>query len=157
MRKITQTIETLLKELPLLQLPLDASVTTAMELMTDQKNSCVLVTEQNKLRGIFTDRDFLRRVASQGLLPSKVKLCDVMTSDPDHLSPDDNIVYAIHLMSEGGFRNVPIVDADDRPHGILTAPRIVSHLNALYSSESDVDNEESVVREWDGWIDSGGG
>jgi CBS domain-containing protein len=51
-----------------------------------------------------------------------------MTRNPESLTPDDPIAFAMQLMSVGGFRHVPLVDSDGRPVGILSVKDIVDYL-----------------------------
>jgi len=58
-----------------------------------------------------------------------------MTPDPEVLTPDDPIVYALNKMSVGGFRHVPLVDAARRPVGVVSVKDIVDYLADLFASD----------------------
>jgi len=89
---------------------------------------CVLVTEEGRLVGIFTDRDAVVKAAGTRL--DAFHVSDFMTSDPVVLRPDDPIAIAIHKMAVGGFRHIPIVD-DGRPTGVVTARDVFDHLAGM--------------------------
>lgn len=86
---------------------------------------CVLVVEDGRLVGIFTDRDAVVRVA--GMRLDTIRVSDFMTPDPVVLRHDDPIAVAIHKMAVGGFRHIPIVE-DGRPTGVVTARDVFHHL-----------------------------
>src|SRR5207247_2933604 len=93
-------------------------VADAIKLMRERKVGCVLVCEQRRIVGIFTERDLLRRVLSQGK-PLDVPMLDCMTPEPVTVHPKDSIGCAIKRMQKGGYRHLPVV-IEDRPVGILS-------------------------------------
>ncbi len=78
----------------------------------------VLVVEDGRLIGIFTERDALLKLAGRTL--AGISVNDVMTADPVVLREEDTVAVAIHKMALGGFRHIPLVDGG-RPTGIVTA------------------------------------
>ena len=102
-------------------------VADAVKLMREKKVGCVLVCDQQKrIVGLFTERDLLRRVLSQGKsLATPMQEC--MTPDPVTVHPKDSISCAIKRMQKGGYRHLPVV-VDDKPVGILSVKRIVHYL-----------------------------
>ena len=98
----------------------DMTVTTASRLMKAKRIGAILVLEGARLAGIFTERDALFRVIAEGRNPEKTKLGDVMTRNPRTIGPDRPFGHALHLMHEGEFRHVPVVE-NGRPVGIVSA------------------------------------
>jgi CBS domain-containing protein len=101
--------------------PLDVAIARMQEAGTD----CVLVMTDDRLVGIFTDRDAVVKAAGKRLESFHVR--DFMTPDPVVLRHDDPIAVAIHKMAIGGFRHIPIVE-DGRPTGVVTARDVFHHL-----------------------------
>lgn len=101
--------------------PLDVAIARMHEAETD----CVLVIANDRLVGIFTDRDAVVKAAGKRLESFHVR--DFMTPDPVVLRHDDPIAVAIHKMAIGGFRHIPIVE-DGRPTGVVTARDVFHHL-----------------------------
>jgi CBS domain-containing protein len=101
--------------------PLDVAIARMHEAETD----CVLVMTDDRLVGIFTDRDAVVKAAGKRLESFHVR--DFMTPDPVVLRHDDPIAVAIHKMAVGGFRHIPIVE-DGRPTGVVTARDVFHHL-----------------------------
>ena len=95
--------------------------------MQDKKRGCAVVMEQEKMAGIFTERDLLTRVLEQGLALS-TPIEDVMTKNPDFLKIDASIAETIKLMSEKGHRHLPLVDHQGAIRGFVSARDIVDYL-----------------------------
>ena len=94
-------------------LPADAIVQEACRRMADRHVGAVLVIDKlHHLVGIFTGRDAVTRVLADGRDGAKTRLADVMTAAPSTLAPGMTAIDALHLMQDGGFRHVPIVDQD---------------------------------------------
>lgn len=111
----------------------EATVREAIEKMVTNRRAGVLIVDQEgRLRGIFTERDVLTRVVGQGREPERTRLREVMTPDPEALSPDDRICYAINRMNNAGYRTVPIVDADRRPIGVVTVNDVIKWLATIF-------------------------
>jgi len=96
------------------------SVAEASRLMKEGKVGAVLVVEEGRLVGIFTERDALFRVMACGLDPAATPLSEVMTPGPTTVAPDETFGYALLLMYENGFRHVPVVE-HGRPMGMVSA------------------------------------
>ena len=86
------------------------TVHDAAKRMAEACCSSILVCDGEKLAGIFTERDLLVRVVAVGLEPSKTKLGDVMTADPDTVEASTPVVEAIRRMDEFGYRHVPVME-----------------------------------------------
>jgi CBS domain-containing protein len=102
------------------------SVSEAVRRMHDAATDCLLVSDGDRLVGIFTDRDAVVRVAGRTLGTAVVS--DVMTRDPVVLRPDDTLAVAINKMAVGGFRHIPLVDAAGRPTAVVSAVDVFRHL-----------------------------
>lgn len=101
--------------------------------------SLLVVDDDGKLIGIFTERDCILKVMGkvQSLQDALVK--DYMTPRPVREQAEASIAFALNLMSHGGFRHVPIVDQDDVPIGIVSVKDVVDHivrkmLEAIYEA-----------------------
>ncbi len=100
-------------------LPGTATVREASRLMADQGVGAVLVMEGSALQGIFTERDALNRVLAEERDPDSTQLSDVMTGDLVTLGPKATAVDALRLMTEIGFRHLPVVE-EDHIYGIIS-------------------------------------
>ena len=107
----------------------------AIEAMNEHRTGCVLVAEHDRLVGVFTERDVLTKVAAQGLSIDETAVEEVMTRDPEWLTLDDGIAYALNMMSVGGFRHIPLVDDELRPAGVVAMRDIVDFIVDLFPEE----------------------
>lgn len=94
------------------QLPGNESVRNASRLMAEHGIGAVLIMEGEEIRGIFSERDALKRVLAAGLDPEATTLADVMTRDMVTITPDTFAVDALRLMSQVGIRHLPIIEQD---------------------------------------------
>ncbi|MBI2060020.1 MAG: CBS domain-containing protein [Nitrospirae bacterium] len=109
-----------------------ARVEEAVAKMKDRNTGCVLVVDDGRLTGIFSERDVLLKIAATKLDQHRTRVETVMTRAPETLGLDDPIVFALNKMSVGGFRHVPIVDKDNRPVGVVSVKDIVNFIVDLF-------------------------
>ena len=111
-------------------------VIDAIKLFNEKDVGCILVVDgNNKLTGIFTERDVIRKLINKGLDLNKETIEKYMTKRPDALRLDDPITYALNRMAAGGYRHIPLVDKNDHPVGFISVRDIVDHLADYYSNE----------------------
>jgi CBS domain-containing protein len=101
--------------------------------------SLLVVDDDGKLAGIFTERDCIMKVMGKVDSLKDAIVSDFMTKNPVRERPEASIAFALNLMSHGGFRHVPIVDQDDVPIGIVSVKDVVDHivtrmLEAIYAA-----------------------
>ena len=107
----------------------DKSIEGAVGLMRSRAVGCLLVTEGSLLRGIFTERDVLRRVVARGSSAGfEDPISTVMTADPVVVHADEALAVLLRRMYEGGFRHLPLLDASDRVLGTISMKRVVGFL-----------------------------
>ncbi|MFZ2269523.1 MAG: CBS domain-containing protein [Azonexus sp.] len=99
----------------------ETTVRTACRAMAEKKIGALLVVENGRIAGIFTERDALNKVLATSLDPDVTLLSQVMVRDPQTIRADKPLGYALYMMSEGGFRHVPVVDAGGAPIGMVSA------------------------------------
>jgi CBS domain-containing protein len=126
------------------------TVAEVVEVLKKHATDCALVCDAGRLLGVFTAWDLLSRVAAAELDATTTPVASVMTRDPETLSPDACITYAVNRMAHGGYRNIPIVDANGKPVGNLTVREVVSHLADVFAELDDVPDAPE-------WTDLGGG
>ncbi len=97
----------------------DTTVKEAVKQMVKKNVGSILIVENDKLVGIFTERDLMKMVAEDK--PVYTAIGDVMTRDPVSLKPDDPLSKAALIMSERGFRHIPIVDDEGKLVGIVSS------------------------------------
>ena len=129
----SQRIRSVMEQKKLVTAAPDATVTQAAKLMAKRNVGAVMVVEDGRLIGIFTERDAVFRVIAKGRDAQTTPLANVMTDAPQTVDPDKTFGYALLLMHENGFRHLPVIE-NGKPIGII------SSRNAL-----DPDLEEFVA------------
>src|SRR5206468_2304893 len=102
-------------------------VADAVAVMRQHRVGCVLVCQSNRLVGLFTERDLMRRVLAVGE-SLDLPLGKYMTRKLAVVQINESIGAAVRRMEEGGYRHLPVVDAVGHPIGVLSVKRIVHYL-----------------------------
>jgi CBS domain-containing protein len=115
-----RTIRSIIEQQEVLAAPETMTVSDAARLMKEKQVGAILIMDEGRLAGIFTERDALFRVVSECRDAKTTRLAEVMTRNPQTVHPDKPFPAALHIMYEGGFRHVPVVE-DGRPVGMISA------------------------------------
>jgi len=118
------------------------SVFDALSLMAQFDIGCVLVTENDRLVGIFTERDYARKVVLKGLLSRDVRVGDLMTPNPCTVTPSHTVDEVMHTMTENRFRHLPVV-YQGKIMGIVTIGDMV---------KSVVSQQEATIKQLESYI-----
>jgi CBS domain-containing protein len=100
-------------------LPTSASAADAARLMRDNNIGDVIVIEDEKVRGIVTDRDIVVRAIAAGKDPASTRLGEIASTELTLISPDDDTDKAVQLMRDKAIRRLPVVE-DGRPVGFIS-------------------------------------
>jgi CBS domain-containing protein len=104
----------------------DDSVGDVLQLLRAQRTGAALICDGAKLVGILTERDALKLMARGGDMSMSVR--DLMSSSLKTISAGATVGEAIRVMSEGGYRHLPIVDDAGKPTGVVAVHGIVHYL-----------------------------
>ena len=115
-----QPIRSMMQRRNVLKAPPETLVSKAAKLMANKNVGAVMVVEDERLVGIFTERDIVFRVVARGLDAQTTRLADVMTPAPDTVGPDKPFGYALLMMHERGFRHLPVIQ-DGKLIGIVSS------------------------------------
>jgi CBS domain-containing protein len=114
-----------------LRLPLLVSRKTllreVLEKMREKKRGCVVVTDNKKIVGIFTERDAMTKVAEKGT-SLETTIEQLMTPNPRVLRMEDTVAEAIRVMNEGKYRHIPLVNEAGEAQGVLGVRDIIRYL-----------------------------
>ncbi|MCC7326248.1 MAG: CBS domain-containing protein [Burkholderiales bacterium] len=111
--------------------PKTATVREASRTMKLHNVGALLVVDGTRLVGIFTERDALFRVLSEGRDAETTRVSEVMTAQPQTIDPDEPFVNALRMMHKGQFRHLPVVEFE-RPLGMVSVrDTLDDDLNAL--------------------------
>jgi len=98
----------------------DTTVAEAARLMAARNIGAVPVVDEDRLLGIFSERDLLKRVVAADKPPETTRVSDVMTTDLVTAQATDSVSQVTKMMLTGKFRHIPVVDADNDLTGILS-------------------------------------
>lgn len=109
----------------------EVSIEQCSKLMVKKHVGGILVKVKDKLVGIITEKDIVRRVVAKGKNPKKLKVNDVMIKKIVTIEPEKDIYDAILVLKEHGFRHLPVVK-NNKLLGILTMKDILKIEPTLY-------------------------
>lgn len=104
------------------------SVAEAVQKLASLHIGCLLVEEDNKLVGIFSDRDILDKVALESEQVTGLPVSKVMTTEPVYVYDTDRAGAVLNVMAVSGFRHVPVLSAEGDIVGIVSPQRVTNFL-----------------------------
>jgi len=120
-----------------------SSLRDAINIMCDNNIGSLVVTKNNKVRGIITERDVMKCVA-QGTIEhaDEIKISSVMTHYIYFVKPEDKVEKAIEIIRKYKIKKLPVLDNSERLVGIITTtdivfiqPKIIEKLSELISKD----------------------
>lgn len=123
------------------RLPITVAASTpvrkVLRTMVDERIGSVIVMDQGRIVGIFSERDALVRLNTQAAALGDRAISQFMTTDPQTLEANAKVAFAVHRMDQGSYRHVPIVDNAGRPEGIISVRDILRYLTDRMSASTD--------------------
>lgn len=98
----------------------EQSVLRALEIMADVDVGALLVLEGKKLVGVFSERDYARKVILQGKASRNTPVSEVMTGNVVSVTTDQSVEECMAIMTEKRFRHLPVLDKDNNVLGIIS-------------------------------------
>lgn len=115
-------------------IPSHLTVLDATRVMNDHKIGAVIVTRDDRIVGIFTERDVLHRVVAEERPPSRVTVEDVMTTDVMCCFPESSLDEVRGVMKNRRIRHLPVVEQGGKVLGMIS----IGDLNAYESSDLEM-------------------
>ena len=110
-----------------------ATVQQVLQLMHERNIGCVLITENDRLIGIFSERDVLMKVADDYEAVKDQPVSQLMTRDPVSVYETDTPAKTMNLMAVGSFRHIPVLDVDEKIVGMVGPKRVTAYLQKFIS------------------------
>jgi CBS domain-containing protein len=88
----------------------DTMVFEAIKLMVEKNIGAILVMKENQLEGIFTERDYMKKIILKGISSKETPVKDVMTEKMAYISPDASLEEGLAVMSEKKCRHLPVFE-----------------------------------------------
>jgi len=101
---------------PLHTISPDATVQGAVQIMASERIHALPVTVDDRLVGIVSEHDYVRKVAARGIPAWSVQVHEIMTRDVITVTPDDSVRHCMKLMATNRIRHLPVMES-----GALTA------------------------------------
>lgn len=120
----------------------DTSVLEALQIMMEKNISALLIIEDEKLLGIFTERDYARKVVLHGKSSKDTTIQEIMTSSPRTVSLNDSIESCMVLMTDNHFRHLPVVE-DEKVIGMLSIGDLVKFI--IEDQKQTIDHLQSYI------------
>jgi CBS domain-containing protein len=115
--------------------PPSTPIRAAVQAMQRERIGYILVMDEDRLTGIFTERDLVNAVADGRVDLDTAPVVQVMTAQPECLGAHYDLVYAINQMSVGGYRHVPVLDDSGKPVHVISARTVLEHLANQFPKE----------------------
>ena len=116
-------------EIKIFTIPSSATVFDALQVMCEGNTGAVLVTEDEKIVGIFTERDYDREGEVKGRVARETMVADVMTSQMVLIKPETTLEECAELMAKYHVRHLPVLEKD-HVIGIVSIRRLAEALLA---------------------------
>ncbi|PRY49891.1 CBS domain protein [Arcticibacter pallidicorallinus] len=120
------------------------SVFDALMEMMEKNISALLVVDDGKLTGIFTERDYARKIALKGLSSRQTTIADVMTKDPLTIKLNDDLDYCMNLMTDKHIRHLPVIE-DEKVVGMISIGDLVKAI---------IESQKDTIKQLEGYINS---
>jgi CBS domain-containing protein len=127
---------------PVYSVGLDATVREALEVMAKHNIGALLVLNDHSLAGIFSERDYARKVALQGKSSSGAKVSEIMTSKVITINTKHTIDQCMQIMTDNHIRHLPIVN-DQNLMGLISIGDVV--LEMIAHQKSTIEQLQSYI------------
>ena len=107
---IIKSIEDLIAGRTLVSVAPETSVTEACGILDSRNIGALAVVEGDRLIGIFSERDVIGKAVGKGADLGHLKVRDIMTPDPTVIAKTQSLFEAWQIMTEGGFRHLPVLE-----------------------------------------------
>lgn len=105
----------------------DTTVLEGLKLMAEKGGGSLVVAEGGKVLGIFTERDYARKVGQDGRMPGEIRISEVMTSSLVTIAPDQTVRECMVLMTDKHIRHLPVMEGGQMI-GIISIGDVVKDL-----------------------------
>ena len=126
-------------------IPPETIVYHALEIMHDKNVSALVVMKHDKLAGIFTERDYARKVILKGRASKETRIEEIMTEDLITVNPETSIESCMRLMTNKHIRHLPVVEGE-KLVGIISIGDVVKNI---------IDEQKFIIENLEQYIQGG--
>ncbi|GGH05485.1 histidine kinase [Parapedobacter pyrenivorans] len=141
-----KTVKHILKNKPAVvySVTQDISVFDALQIMMEKNISALLVIEHDRLMGIFTERDYARKIILKGKSSKDTLMHEVMTTEPHTITQDEAIDQCMQLMTNRHFRHLPVME-NGTVIGMLSIGDLVKYI---------IEDQQQTISQLESYINS---
>ena len=121
------------------------TVFEALKILAEKNIGALVVTEQDKVVGIFSERDYARKIILKGKSSIDTTVSELMTTDVLYVAPSDSIDECMALMSENHIRHLPVI-GDEKLVAVISIGDVVKHI---------IKHQKFQIRELEKYIKGG--
>ena len=119
-----------------------ASVFDALKMMAEKNIGALMVIEEEKLVGIFSERDYARKIILQGKASHDTQVIEIMTKTVITVGAEDSIEQCMELMSKNKIRHLPVVN-NDKVAGIISIGDVV--MSIIQSQKETITHLQNYI------------
>lgn len=130
------------KENEIISIAPTSMVYEALEIMNSKNISAILITDNDSLKGIFTERDYARKVVLKGKSSKEVRIDSVMTPSPIVITPEQTLEHCMEVMTERHIRHLPVV-SEGKLTGMVSIGDVVKFI--IEDQKATIKNLERYI------------
>lgn len=142
MKTVKQLLST--KTAQIFSVSAETSVLDALSVMMEKNISALLILEDSQLSGIFTERDYARKIILKGKTSADTPLNEVMTANPITVSTSDTLDHCMKTMTDRHIRHLPVVE-DNQVIGMVSIGDVVKFI---------IEDQKQTISQLEGYINS---
>lgn len=121
----------------------DATVFDAIKLMSEKEIGALVVTKDDAVVGILSERDYARKVFLKGRSSRNTPVSDIMSRNVVYAAPDQNVEHCMNVMTVKRIRHLPVME-DSRLIGIVSIGDLVKSI--ISEQQETIEQLESYIR-----------